>query len=441
MSKIDNLSIEELEKLLEQKHQQVKQQKISWQHIGDKNKPKPTKENLEILCRHLGIRIAYNEMTKNGEIHFPNKTFHEDTKENASLAHLMSECVKWDFPTRMLTELVILIANENAYHPVRDWIDSQTWDGVSRLEAYYDTVISDNPMKETLMRKWALSAVAALYHRDFSCEGVLCFQGEQGAGKTTSVLSWLPEDQGTEWLKDGVILDPKVKDNIMKIMSYWIVELGELDATFRKSDIEALKAFITEGKDVLRKPFERKTDRFQRRTVFYASVNEPKFLQDDQNRRFWAIGVRGFRPGNFDVGQFWAEMKEQYMNIRDLIKTPNDRIRNNEWGWFLSPEERRQLERATRNHKVDDPIDQTLENKIVLGSVRGEWRNVTDILTRCGKLNPNKADLNRAGKWLRDNGFEANSDKRYKVEISDEATDVILSRKRAQLSVISPEKD
>ena len=37
-----------------------------------------------------------------------------------------------------------------------------------------------------------------------------------------------------------------------------VVELGELDSTFRKSDVVALKAFLSREVDIIRSPYARK---------------------------------------------------------------------------------------------------------------------------------------------------------------------------------------
>ena len=153
--------------------------------------------------------------------------------------------------------------------------------GKDRLPEYYGSIIlADlNPMKEVMMRKWALSLVAALYHPNFSCEGVLTFSGKQGQGKTIWVEELIPQEYHNIWNKDAVTLDVNNKDSLFKALSYWITELGELDSTFKKSDIEALKGFITEKVDMIRSPYDRKANKYPRRTVFYATVNDDEFLQ------------------------------------------------------------------------------------------------------------------------------------------------------------------
>ena len=40
-------------------------------------------------------------------------------------------------------------------------------------------------------------------------------------------------------------LDPEDKDSLKRVISHWIIELGELEATFKKADINKLKSYIT----------------------------------------------------------------------------------------------------------------------------------------------------------------------------------------------------
>jgi putative DNA primase/helicase len=112
------------------------------------------------------------------------------------------------------------------------------------------------------MWRWLISGVAAVFmERGFQSQGVLTLTGRQGLGKTRWLKSLVPN---RDWIKDGVVLNPKDKDSVLQSVSRWIVELGELDATFKKADVAALKAFITMEEDVLRQAYAQKTDKYQR---------------------------------------------------------------------------------------------------------------------------------------------------------------------------------
>ena len=434
---------EELQKLQKRIDEIREQQRLVFPDINDKGRPKSTVKNLETLCNHYRISIRYNEMLREEEIEIPGETFHSHTAANAAFAALTNLLRQHDMPISDLQQFVSLIANQNAYHPVRNWIDSITWDGQSRLDDFYTTIESTQPMKEVFMRKWALSAVAALYHPNFSCEGVLVMSGRQGKGKSTYPYRILPIEIASTCVKDAVTLDVNNKDSVLKAVSTWITELGELTSTFRKSDREHLKGFITERVDKLRPAYARKIDSYGRQTVFYATVNDQEFLQDDENRRFWVIDVQTFHDADFDRNQFWAEMKQMYMTVRDKIRTPGDRERNQEWGWFLSPQERESLETNVEGFKTLDPIEELLRNRIDLDNKHGEYMNCTAILARCGRDSPGRAELNKVAGFLRKQGFSSNWEKKFCVSFrsleGDE--DSRVDWKMRKLRVINPEKD
>ena len=419
------LEQQELE-LLKRRLRELEEVRIAWPDTDSKGVVKQTLNNFRTLLAHFDITIRYNEMTKEAEIKIPGQHFHKDTETNAALGKLRDLCHQANFPRGEVDYYFQVVASENSYHPVRDWIDEQVWDGRSRMDEFYGTLKLDHPhpLKETLMRKWAISAVAALYHENFSCEGVLTFHGTQGKGKTIWVEQLLPRHARNVWNKDAVVIDMGNKDAIFKALGYWITELGELDATFRRSDIEALKGFVTEKVDVLRPPYAKVANKYGRRTVMYATVNREDFLQDDENRRFWVLSVDEFAVSrNFDVAQFWAEVKVLYMALRDKIDTAQDRADNNEYGWFLSPTERALLHQTQEAFKSIDPIEETLAVRIVpKGSettVSVESLNTTQILRRLGFDRATHAQLTKASAWLKKQGFVTDRQRKFTVEITE----------------------
>lgn len=276
---------------------------------------KSTIANVAELMKRLHIVSRYNVISKKEEILFPGKVFSIDNQANATLAHLTSWCERVKIPAGNLSGYITAIADAHPYNPVATWIESEPWDGQSRLRNIYGTIRSKNePLKETLMRKWFISAVAAVYEPNgVSAHGVLVLQGDQYIGKTKWFKNLCPASLGV--IADGMILRPDDKDSVFQVVSKWLVELGELDATFRKSDISQLKAFITKDQDVLRRPYARAESHYARRTVFFASVNETKFLNDPTgNRRFWTVECESIDYDHcINMQQFWAEVRELYL--------------------------------------------------------------------------------------------------------------------------------
>ena len=436
-------TIEELEKRLST---MKAESTLIFSELDDKGKALATEANVKQLLLFYSITVKYNEMSRDIEIVIPGFKSSGDLYRNVVIEKIMSIGVQNNLKISIdrLNGLIDMIAFNNEYHPARDWIDAQVWDGRSRLQDLYDSVVltRDNPMKETMLRKWALSAVAALYQKQsgfqFSCEGVLTFSGRQGIGKTTWIEQLLPNVGRSIWNKGGVVLNMKDKDSLTTALSAWICELGELDATFKKSDIEALKAFITQTTDSIRPPYARKSNDYARSTIFYATVNEQQFLQDSENRRFWILEVDHFKNGHLDASQFWAEIKQIYLSVKDRCRSAAASEQSGEYGWFMTPAERAKMRPLQDLHKVINPVEEmmsrTLEANDIVAAVSWDWHSVTEVLQRAGIPVPNKQQANDAAKWFRKHGYQEDSRHRFKSKymVQDSAgyvyTDVLKSK-------------
>lgn len=67
-------------------------------------------------------------------------------------------------------DAVLACANAHAYHPVRDYLNSLTWDGVERLDRLFIDYMGaeDTPYVRAVTRKSVVAAVAVLCSRDVS---------------------------------------------------------------------------------------------------------------------------------------------------------------------------------------------------------------------------------------------------------------------------------
>lgn len=294
-------------------------------------------------------------------------------------------------PQSMLADYVKLIADRNAFNPVRDWITSKPWDGKERLQQLLDTVhVAGNPwLKNQLIFRWLLSAVAAVFTpQGFESHGCLVFTGSQGTGKTTWFKRLAPAGLGV--ILSGAVLDPNNKDTVTNAVAHWIVELGELDATFRKADIARLKAFITNSVDKLRRPYDRIESEYQRRTVLCASVNEGRYLVDDTgNRRWWTIPVVSIDyQHTIDMQQLWAEVLAHVEGGEQH---------------FLTFEENEALRQLNTEHEAVDPIEEQILSAFTWESDRysSEELTATEVLIAVGYDKPTKQQAGTASKVLK----------------------------------------
>lgn len=364
-------------------------------NVNDKGKPLSTIENVRELCRRLGVTIRYNVISKDEEILIPGAGFSIDNKQNASLSWLISECAKFRMPVDQVPAFVTFIADQNPYNPVAMWIESKPWDGRDRLTELLGTIQAVgeqdervSAMKRAFLTRWMISAIAGAFSpTGVSAHGVLVFQGAQYVGKTKWFKSLVPADLGV--LKDGLLLRPDDRDSVMKCVSNWLVELGEIDATFRKADVAALKSFLTSDRDVLRRAYARKESTFARRTVFFASVNPKQYLHDPTgNRRYWTIECEYLdHSHSIDMQQCWAQVLGLYRAGES---------------WFLTPDEMALLNDHNLDFEELDPIQELVATRLNWRLDKSLWRkaSVTDVLAELGRVTPSKSEVTKAGLFM-----------------------------------------
>lgn len=307
-----------------------------------------TTDNIDYLLNHFKVKVKHNLMTNCVEFYLPGKKFTTPNESEHYLTEISNLCVKNSVPKADIRSHIDLIAARNQYHPARDFIESKPWDGISRINEFFDTIQCDNKfLADKLMYRWMLGSIAAAYTEiGVSLEGVLIFQGKQNIGKTYWFLKLVPE----KWrclVKAGLMLDPNNKDSVINCTSTWLGELSEIDGIIRKSDVSAQKSFLTQQIDRYRVPYGRNTIYAPRRTSFYGSVNPDQYLIDSTgNRRYWSVGVTAINYDHvIDMQQVWAEFK----NLFDKGES-----------YRLTMEEKLLLNEENTNFEVMDPIEEDI---------------------------------------------------------------------------------
>lgn len=364
-------------------------------HMSHQQKPLNTRENLEWMIDQYGIKARYNEVSKDVVLTIPGADYGYDAAANCSLSEVNSLCARNGMSKGDTADYIKLIAVGNRFNPAADFINSRPWDGVSRIKDICDTLVTpegfDRDLVTMLVSRWMLSAVAAiLKDSGFWSKGVLVLQGDQSLGKSAWFKALLPDMQ-RDLIKVGATIDPANKDSVISAIGHWMVELGELDATFRKADIARLKAFISSDVDMLRRPYDRLDSKYLRRTVFFASVNPKHFLADDTgNVRWWTIPVTDVNYNHdIDTQQLWAEVAQKYRDGEQ---------------WWLNRDEESMLEAVNSAHEAIDPVEEMI-------LMRYEWgcdrlaaftdRTATQVLQDIGYDKPNKAQTTHCSNVLR----------------------------------------
>jgi len=264
------------------------------------------------------------------------------------------------------------------YHPVLEYFKGKKWDGKPHLERLYETLgIQDDELSKILVRKWFMQGWALLYNdpkNPYGADGVLTLAGGQGIGKTSFFKVMSIND--ADWFREGQAISED-KDTRMSALSAWICELGEIGCTF-KSDMDSLKAFITDSKDRYRRHYAATPTKALRRTNLGGTVNGTEFLIDQTgNRRFWTVplGDKNIAPLLYDKDytnptQIWLQVWEQYCQGKSLREC-----------FRLTDEEQKML--AERNNKCEKPIEGEEQIKAIFDeAVSFDWMTLRDWMNR-----------------------------------------------------------
>lgn len=268
-------------------------------------------------------------------------------------------------------------AKKNGYHPIKDYLNSLTWDGQERIEklagylyAHYAGAFPG------IFRKWLIGSIAKIFDHDQN--PMLVLEGGQGCGKSTFV-KWLCPNK--RYFRESSIKADD-KDCRLAAAKVWIWEVGELGATTKREDRESLKNFLTTETFTERPAYAETDMQYPAMASFIGTVNdESGFLNDPTgNRRFWVMGIDGINwdyVKDFKVDDIWAEAMAAYTaGESHILDTDQERLMKDiaeEYQTISATEE------AIKRCFLIDPADCTL------------WTEFSEI--RDTLADPNKGKL------------------------------------------------
>lgn len=218
-------------------------------------------------------------------------------------------------------DAVAFVQERDSFHPVRDYLNSLTWDHQERLDNMFIDYLGaeDSAYNKAVARKIMTAAVARVFTPGCKMDYMPVLVGKQGIGKS-HMLSIL----GGEWFSDS-ITNIQGKEGYEALHGSWIVEWAELSAA-RKADIESMKQFISKRDDRYRKAYARRVTDNPRQCVFIGTTNDDEFLRDyTGNRRFWPVQTNAglatksvFEDLPKERDQLWAEAMERFRQHEPL---------------------------------------------------------------------------------------------------------------------------
>lgn len=269
-------------------------------------------------------------------------------------------------------------AKKNAYHPVRDYLDALKWDGEDRISVLTDCLYSNEPpivykngaevaVHHVYFYRWLIGSVAKVYAGEQNA--MLVLDGPQGIGKST-LARWLCPL--SDFFLEGPI-SVADKDSDVRLISQWIWEVSELDATTRKADQSALKAFITKQVVTVRKSYARHDTKRPAMCSLIGTVNNTSgFLADESgSRRFMITRLERIdrRYSQIDLDQLWSQAKHFYFDGEP---------------WMLRGEEAVAQRKINERYEAETVLTDWLDKYFFFDPSYNEPYSLADIISAMG---------------------------------------------------------
>ena len=269
----------------------------------------------------------------------------------------------------MVDAAVNAVMHEQAYHPVRDWLEGLRWDGVSRLDTWLARYLGtpQDPYHAHVGRWFLMTMCRRVFEPGCRADYMLVLEGPQGIEKSTLLAQLVGT---TAWFSDNMP-DIGTKDASEHLVGRWLVEIAEMDK-FDRAESAAMKAFISRTTERYRRAYAKRTGDEPRQCVFAGTVNHRSYLKDETgNRRYWPVAVgRVDLPGLCPVrDQLFAEAWHRVVTLGEQY-WPDAMFED----LFIQPEQDARLEADLWEPMVESFLrdkDQVLVHEVVVACVGG----------------------------------------------------------------------
>ena len=338
------------------------------------------REHLEFICRQMACKVyqlkvnrkmviaalrkssmlhdcvGFNELTEGPETRqaWPWRTAAGPLvdADPLRLGDFLSEHYKLPGASKAsLEEAIDTVADENRFHPIRDWLKVLKHDGKKRIDRWLIHVLGLDEQKlrpalakylSLVGRYMLLGLVARVMTPGCKFDYTPVLEGKGGLGKSTLISALV----GKAYFSDTHFEIGSGKDPYEQLAGIWGYELSEMTA-LQRADSEQAKQFLSSMVDRFRGAYGRYVVAHPRQCVIFGSTNKKQYLKDmTGNRRYWPFNVPN-RPNlewlDERRDQLFAEALALFQAGEQIYPTPAE-----EEQYFVPEQNKRLVETAVQ---------------------------------------------------------------------------------------------
>ena len=200
-------------------------------------------DNIRLALAKLDVHVVFNEFTQQIEM---GGCALNDVAFKRLWVRISDEC---KFQPFMETFLMVLLdeAHKTTVHPVRDYLNGLSWDGVPRIDDFLVTYAGaqPSPYVGAVGASPLIAAVRRVRTPGTKFDELLVLESPQGTLKSSGLRALCPHD---DWFSDDLPLGVDSKHVIERTAGKWIIEAAEMHGN-RGREAEQLKSFLSRQVD------------------------------------------------------------------------------------------------------------------------------------------------------------------------------------------------